>query len=98
MPTIVTSDALYAGLPLVTMVGKVFQSRVAASLLNALDMTELVTTSAGDYEARALELASNPALLKATREKLARNVKSAPLYDSARFVKGVEATYEAMLA
>ena len=92
------SDALYAGLPLVTMVGKVFQSRVAASLLNALDMNELVTTSAGDYEARALELASNPALLKATREKLARNVKSAPLYDSARFVKGVEAAYEAMLA
>lgn len=92
------SDALYAGVPLVSCIGKIFQSRVAASLLNALDMNELVTVSAGDYEARALELASNPALLKATREKLARNRKSAPLYDSGHFVKGIETAYAAMLA
>ena len=92
------SDALYAGLPLVTMVGKVFQSRVAASLLHALNMNELVTTSAQDYEARALELASNPALLKATREKLIRNRTTAPLYDSERFAKNIEAAFEAMLA
>lgn len=92
------SDALYAGVPLVTCIGKVFQSRVAASLLNALDMAELVTTSPAAYESLALDLASNAALLKATREKLARNLKTAPLYDSARFVKGIEAAYEAMLA
>jgi predicted O-linked N-acetylglucosamine transferase (SPINDLY family) len=91
------SDALYAGVPLVTEVGQVFQSRVAASLLNALDMGELVTTSANAYEALALELASNPALLKATREKLARNLKTAPFYDGARFVKNIEAAYAAML-
>ena len=47
--------------------------RVAASLLKAIDLPELVTTRLGDYEALALELASNPALLKATREKLWRN-------------------------
>ncbi len=92
------SDALYAGVPLVTCIGKVFQSRVAASLLNALDMAELVATSPAAYESLALDLASNPALLKATREKLARNLKTAPLYDSARFVKNIEAAYEAMLA
>ena len=92
------SDALYAGLPLVSCIGKVFQSRVAASLLNALDMAELVATSPAAYERLALELASNPSLLKATREKLARNIKSAPLYDSARFTRNIEAAYEAMLA
>lgn len=91
------SDALYAGVPLVTCIGKVFQSRVAASLLNALDMAELVTTSPTAYESLALDLASNAALLKATREKLARNLKTAPLYDSARFVKNIEATYIALL-
>ncbi len=91
------SDALYAGVPLVTCIGKVFQSRVAASLLNALDMAELVTTSLTAYENLALDLASNAALLKATREKLVRNRKTAPLYDSARFVKNIEAAYIAML-
>jgi predicted O-linked N-acetylglucosamine transferase (SPINDLY family) len=92
------SDALYAGVPLVTCIGKAFQSRVAASLLNALDMAELVATSPAAYESLALDLASNPALLKATREKLARNLKTAPLYDSGRFVKNIETAYEAMLA
>ncbi len=92
------SDALYAGVPLVTCTGKVFQSRVAASLLNALDMAELVTTSLTAYENLALDLASNAVLLKATREKLARNLRTAPLYDSAKFVRAIEDAYIAMLA
>jgi predicted O-linked N-acetylglucosamine transferase (SPINDLY family) len=91
------SDALYAGVPLVTCTGRVFQSRVAASLLNAVDMAELVTTSLTAYESLALDLASNTMLLKATREKLARNLKTAPLYDSAKFVRNIEDTYIAML-
>jgi predicted O-linked N-acetylglucosamine transferase (SPINDLY family) len=92
------SDALWAGLPVVTCCGKAFQSRVAASLLKAIDLPELVTTRLGDYEAKALELATNPALLQATREKLQRNRLTTPLYDSARFAKNIEAAYEAMLA
>jgi protein O-GlcNAc transferase len=92
------SDALYAGLPVVTCYGKSFPGRVGASLLKAVDLSELVTTRLGDYEARALELAQNPALLKATREKLARNRRSTPLYDSARFRAAIEAAYEQMLA
>ena len=91
------SDALYAGLPVVTCIGKAFPGRVASSLLKAIDMVELVTTSPGQYEERALELAKNPALLAATREKLVRNRTTSPLYDSERFRLGIEAAYEAML-
>ena len=91
------SDALYAGLPVVTCIGKAFPGRVASSLLKAIDMVELVTTSPGQYEERALELAKNPALLAATREKLVRNRTTTPLYDSERFRLGIEAAYEAML-
>ena len=66
--------------------------------MKAIDLPELVTTRLGDYEAKALELATNPALLQATREKLQRNRLTAPLYDSERLRKNIEAAYEAMLA
>jgi protein O-GlcNAc transferase len=92
------SDALRAGVPVVTCYGKAFPGRVAASLLKAIDLPELVTTRLEDYEALALELAGNPGLLKATREKLARNRLTAPLFDSARFRQNIEAAYEAMLS
>jgi protein O-GlcNAc transferase len=91
------SDALWAGLPVVTCIGKAFHGRVAASLLKAVGMAELVTGRAEDYQALALELAKNPALLKATREKLARNRTTTALYDSERFRKNIEAAYQAML-
>ena len=82
---------------MVSCIGKAFHGRVAASLLKAVDMPELVTARAEDYEALALELAKNPALLKATREKLARNRTTTALYDSERFRKDIEAAYETML-
>jgi protein O-GlcNAc transferase len=87
------SDALHAGLPLVTCIGKAFPGRVAASLLKAIDMPELVTTAPGQYEELALELAKNPALLAATRAKLARNRTTTPLFDSDRFRKGIEEVF-----
>jgi predicted O-linked N-acetylglucosamine transferase (SPINDLY family) len=92
------SDALYAGLPVVTCCGKAFPGRVAASLLKAIDLPELVATNLGDYESLALDLGKNPALLAATRQKLARNRGAAPLYDSERFRRNIEAAYEKMLA
>jgi predicted O-linked N-acetylglucosamine transferase (SPINDLY family) len=92
------SDALWAGLPVVTCYGAAFHGRVAASLLKAIDLPELVTTRPEDYEALALDLARNPALLKATRDKLRRNRLTTPLYDSERFRRNIEAAYEAMLA
>jgi predicted O-linked N-acetylglucosamine transferase (SPINDLY family) len=91
------SDALWTGLPVVTCKGRVFQSRVAASLLQAVGMPELIAGDPAAYETLALHLATNPALLQATREKLARNLKTQPLYDSERFRKAIEATYLAML-
>ena len=91
------SDALWAGLPVITCYGKAFHGRVAASLLKAIDMPELVATRPEDYEALALELAQSPALLKATREKLIRNRCTTALYDSEAFRKNIEAAYEAMI-
>jgi predicted O-linked N-acetylglucosamine transferase (SPINDLY family) len=91
------SDALWTGVPVVTQIGKAFPGRVAANLLKAIDLPELVTQSAGAYEALARDLATNLALLKATREKLARNRSSAPLYDSAKFTREIEKAYIAML-
>ena len=92
-----TSDALWAGLPVVTCYGKAFQARVAASLLKAIDLPGLVTVRPEDYETLALDLARDPVLLKATREKLWRNRHTTPLYDSERFRRNIEAAYEAML-
>jgi predicted O-linked N-acetylglucosamine transferase (SPINDLY family) len=90
------SDALWAGVPVVTEIGKAFPGRVAGSLLKAVDLPELVTANASAYEALALDLAKNPALLKAAREKLARG-RARPLYDSATFAREIEAAYTAML-
>ena len=91
------SDALWAGVPVVTCYGKAFPGRVATSLLKAINLPELVTTCVDDYEALALKLAQDPIALKALREKLARNRLTTSLYDSERFRVNIEAAYEAML-
>jgi len=91
------SDALWVGVPVVTCCGKAFPGRVATSLLKAIGLPELVTMRLQDYEALALELAGNPGLLTAMREKLRRNRLTMPLYDSERFRKNIEVAYQAML-
>jgi protein O-GlcNAc transferase len=91
------TDALWAGLPVLTRLGDVFAGRVAASLLTAAGLPELITRTAEDYEAAALALARDPGRLKAIREKLAANRATAPLFDTQRFTRGLEAAYEAML-
>lgn len=90
------SDALWAGLPLLTCVGTTFPGRVAASLLNAVGLPELVTRSLDEYEQRALELATDPAMLADVRARLARNRTSQPLFDTDRFRRHLEAAYETM--
>jgi predicted O-linked N-acetylglucosamine transferase (SPINDLY family) len=87
------SDALWAGLPLLTCMGETFASRVAASLLNAIGLPELVTESSAEYEALAIGLAINPAKLKALKEKLDRNRLTTSLFDSVLFSKHIEAAY-----
>ena len=90
------SDALWAGLPVLTKLGQGFASRVAGSLLTAVGLPELVTTTAGDYERLALRLALQPDELKAVKDKLAGNLKTAPLFDTERFTRHIEAAYTRM--
>ena len=87
------SDALWAGLPVLTCQGSAFAARVAGSLLHAVGLPELVTQNAADYEALALALARDNVRLKAIREKLARNRDTHPLFDTDRFRRHIEAAY-----
>jgi predicted O-linked N-acetylglucosamine transferase (SPINDLY family) len=90
------SDALWAGLPVVTCLGTTFAGRVAGSLLKAVGLPELITNSLQDYEALALKLAREPAGLASIKAKLAANRATMPLFDTARFVRHIEAAYGAM--
>ena len=90
------SDALWAGLPVLTCMGESFASRVAASLLNAIGLPELITQTPEDYEALAIELATNPGKLQSIKAKLAANRLSTPLFDTALFTKHIEAAYVQM--
>jgi predicted O-linked N-acetylglucosamine transferase (SPINDLY family) len=87
------SDALWAGLPLLTCTGRTFASRVAASLLHAAGLPELVTHSLADYEALAMRLAADPALLQGYKQRLEANRHTCSLFDTARFARHLEAAY-----
>jgi predicted O-linked N-acetylglucosamine transferase (SPINDLY family) len=90
------SDALFAGVPVLTAPGTTFAGRVAASLLSAIGLRELIAESLAAYEARALELARNPAALAAIGAKLRANRTSHPLFDTARFTRHLEAAFAHM--
>jgi predicted O-linked N-acetylglucosamine transferase (SPINDLY family) len=92
------SDALWAGLPLLTSIGRSFASRVTASLLTSLGLPELITRSKEDYEAAGIALALNPARLAGIQKTLTRNRASAPLFDGKMFARHLEAAYEAIHA
>ena len=91
------SDALWAGLPVLTCMGEAFASRVAASLLNAIDLPELVTSSQAQYQALAVELATRPERLKQVRQKLETNRLTTPLFDTKLFTRYLEAAYTQMV-
>ena len=90
------SDALWMGLPVVTCLGESFSGRVAASLLHAVGLPELVTRNLADYETLALALARDPARLEALRARLDSARTAAPLFDNDRFRHGLEAAYATM--
>jgi predicted O-linked N-acetylglucosamine transferase (SPINDLY family) len=90
------SDALWAGVPLLTCCGGAFAARVAASLLVTLGLPELVTNSLADYEARARELATDPARLHQCRARLGAARSSAPLFDTQRYCRHLERAYRMM--
>jgi len=90
------SDALWAGLPVLTLMGRSFASRVAASLLNAVGLPELITSTQEEYEALAIELALNPHKLADIKLKLAKNRLTTPLFDTPLFTKNLESAYTKM--
>lgn len=90
------SDALWAGLPLLTCAGETFASRVAGSLLKAVGMPELITHTLADYEALGVRLARAPREHAGLRNRLSRNRASAPLFDTPRFTRHLEVAYEKM--
>jgi predicted O-linked N-acetylglucosamine transferase (SPINDLY family) len=90
------SDALWAGLPVLTCLGQTFPGRVSASLLNAIGLPELIAENLDVYEALALELATNRQQLGTLRQRLAANRLTYPLFDTARFTKLIESAYVAM--
>lgn len=92
------SDALWAGLPMVTMAGKGFASRVAASLLDAVGLPELITDSPQAYEQLALDLAQNPQRLRLIRDKLAKTGAVSPLFDTDRYCRSLEQAYQTIHA
>src|SRR5580658_5309254 len=90
------SDALWAGLPVLTRRGESYAARVGASLLNAIGLPELVTTTPEQYEATAIELASNPARLAEFKDRLRRNRLAMPLFDTEQFTRHLENAYTQM--
>lgn len=90
------SDALWMCLPVVTIAGDTFASRVAASLLRAANLPELVTASLEEYEALALKLANDSALLENYRERLLHNSSEIPLFNTAAFTTHLEHAYQQM--
>ena len=88
-----SSDALWTGLPVLTLMGKSFASRVAASLLSAIGLPELITNTQEEYEALAIELALNPMKLADIKLKLDNNRLTTPLFDTLCFTKNIETAY-----
>ena len=90
------SDALWAGLPVLTCMGISFAARVAGSLLRTIGLPELITDTQAEFEARAIELAKDPSSLKAIRSKLLSQRETSPLFDAPLFTRHIEAAYQTM--
>jgi predicted O-linked N-acetylglucosamine transferase (SPINDLY family) len=90
------SDALWAGLPVLTCWGSTFAGRVATSLLVAIGLPELVAGALGSYEAMATKLVRQPAMLASLKERLAANRDTAPLFDTESFTRQIESAYVTM--
>ena len=91
-----TSDALWAAVPVITLKGSHFASRVSASILTAIGMSELIAHSLEEYEALAVRLARNPGQLQTIRQKIVKNRLTEPLFDTPRFVRNLEKAYKEM--
>jgi predicted O-linked N-acetylglucosamine transferase (SPINDLY family) len=90
------SDSLWAGVPVLTRVGETFAGRVAASILNAVGLPELVVETSQAYEDLAIELATSREKLSGLRKKLAEGLSTTPLFDTRRYTRNIELAYAEM--
>lgn len=90
------SDALWAGLPILTLKGKSFAGRVASSLLTSVHLSELIAESVTEFEAKAVELATDSTMLASIRKRLNDNLKTTSLFDTNQFARGLESAYTTM--
>jgi len=90
------SDALKMGLPVLTYIGKSFASRVAASLLKAVNLPELITATQEEYESLAIELATDSKKMKIIKNKLVDNLSTSPLYNTSLYIQHLEVAYLTM--
>jgi protein O-GlcNAc transferase len=90
------SDALWAGLPVLTCLGDTFAGRVAASLLKAIGLDALITRSLAEYEMLALRVARDPAYLASLKDSLIRNRDDSLLFDTLRATRHIEIAYRTM--
>jgi protein O-GlcNAc transferase len=91
-----TSDALWAGTPVITIQGSSFASRMSSSILTAIGLPELITQTIEEYEQIAVDLARNPERLQEIRQKIAKNRLAEPLFDTPRFARNLEKAYKEM--
>jgi predicted O-linked N-acetylglucosamine transferase (SPINDLY family) len=92
------SDALWAGVPVLSILGESFPDRAGASLLTAIGLPELIMPNLAAYEETAVRLTCQPEELAALKARLAANRLTYPLFDTARFVRNLEAAYEELWA
>ena len=92
-----SSDAIRMGIPIVTLKGKSFASRVTASILNQVDMSQLVADNIEEFELKAIELATNKEKLREIKEKIKKSIKVSKLFDSLTFVKDLEKIYQKII-
>jgi predicted O-linked N-acetylglucosamine transferase (SPINDLY family) len=91
------NDALWMGLPVLTLSGETFASRMAGALLTAVGLEVLVTYSLADYEAKAVQLAEQPAECQRIRDHLGRAKETSALFDTPRFVRNLEAEFQRLV-
>ncbi|MCL4696938.1 MAG: acetylglucosamine transferase, partial [Burkholderiaceae bacterium] len=91
------SDALWMGTPILTLSGRTFISRMAGSLLTAVGLPDLITTSLADYERLAITLGRTPARVASLKRYLAEHGRGSPLFDVPRLVRDIEAAFERLV-
>ena len=88
------SDSLRMGVPVLTLKGKSFASRVATSLLTSMSLSELVTEKLNDYEEMALKISNNPEMLDQLKDKILRNRENSNVFKPQIFTNNIEKSYK----